>query len=110
MLHVEVIQNEWAAGQQRVVARLVLNGTGALEVESDDLPTWRPITMRPFFDGTAGREISPDADAEAFITLLHNHLRGDYLFATEAHAEGVYEHAVGAVIPIVSAAAPQESV
>jgi hypothetical protein len=99
MLHAEIIQNEWAAGIQRVVARVVL-ADGGLTLETDDLETWEPIALRPFRELETGAEVSPVEDPEGFVRHLHEHLSGDYLFATEAHEPGQCEYDVGAAIPL----------
>jgi hypothetical protein len=100
MLHVELIQNEWAAGQQRVVARLTLNGGGEIQIESTDDEVWREIVLRPFRDSHSGRDVSPEENPEAFLLGLHDHLRGDYLFATEPHSEDQCDLAVGMTVSI----------
>jgi hypothetical protein len=107
VLHVELIQNEWAAGQQRVVARLLLDDTRDLKLETSDEQTWESIAFRPFQDPASGRELSPDGDPEGFLRSLHLHLKGDYLFATEAHQEGQCEYEVGTTLPL-SAALPAD--
>lgn len=85
MLHVEIVRNEWSSGRQRIVAKLVLNGTGAIRAEGSD--QWTAVAMKPFVDLETGAELSAEA-GEPFLRGLHRHLRGDYLFATEAHDEG----------------------
>jgi hypothetical protein len=99
MPHVELIQNEWAAGQQRVVARVVLNGADRVQVEALS-EIWEPIALAPFIDPETGLEVSPDAEPERFVRALHRHLSGDYLFATQAHDDGECEYEVGRVFPI----------
>src|SRR3954452_22765899 len=78
MPHVELIQNEWAAGQQRVVAKVVLNGARAVQVEALS-EIWEPIALAPFTDPDTGLEVSPEAEPERFVRALHRHLSGDYL-------------------------------
>jgi hypothetical protein len=99
MLHAEIIQNEWAAGLQRVVARVVFSDNH-LSVEADDLDTWEPIALKPFREFETGVELSPAENPEGFIRHLHEHLNGDYLFATEAHAPGDCDYDVGAAVPL----------
>jgi hypothetical protein len=107
MVHVELIQNEWAAGQQRVVAKLVLSGSSELQLETDDEETWGALALKPFRHPDTGREISPTADPELFVRSLHRHLNGDYIFATEAHEEGECEYPIGQELPL-SAVVPGE--
>src|SRR5206468_263386 len=95
MLHVELIQNEWLAGRQLVVARLTLNGRGEVRLESADDDVWQPVAMRAFVDRETGREIAPEREPERFLRSLHDHLAGDYLFATEAHEQGECEYHLG---------------
>ena len=100
MLHVEVIQNEWAAGTQRVVGRLTLNGTGDVRVESTGDASWSSTILDPFRDPETGLEVSPQSDAETFVRRLHVSVNGDYLFATEAHEEGECEYPLGHDLPL----------
>jgi hypothetical protein len=111
MLHVELIQNEWAAGRQLVVARVTLNGTGDVHVESGDDDLWPPVALRPFVDRETGDELAPASDPERFLRSLHSSLAGDYLFATEAHEEGECEYHVGQALPLnVAPAEAREAV
>jgi len=100
MLHVELIQNEWAAGRQLVVARVTLEDNGRLKFESADDDVWGPVAFRSFVDQATGDEVSPK-EPERFIRALHEHLNGDYLFATEPH-EGGCEYHLGQAIPLTS--------
>lgn len=100
MLHVEIVQNEWSSARQRVVARLRLSD-GSVAVEhtgSDD--HWSEVALRPFMDRESGMEVAPETDPERFLRALHHHLRGDYLFATEAHEDGDCEFTLGEDIPL----------
>ncbi len=83
--HVDLVQNEWLAGFQRVVARIHAEGDG-LHIDSPDIDTWGPIVRRTFDDRGATTE-SPRARAEQFLGTLHDQIRGDYLFATDLHDE-----------------------
>ena len=99
MPHVELIQNEWAAGQQRVVAKVFLNGTGEVHVEAIG-DGWEHIALKPFIDPDTGLEVTVADQPERFVRALHRHLSGDYLFATEAHEDGECEFELGRAIPI----------
>jgi hypothetical protein len=59
MLHVEIIQNEWASGLQRVVARVVLADNGLLDIEAENVDMWREIALKPFRQAETGTEVSP---------------------------------------------------
>jgi hypothetical protein len=99
MLHVELIQNEWSAAQQRVVARLTLNGSG-VHVDPADDDHWTVLALRPFIDPITGTEVRAEEEPDRFLRGLHHHLNGDYVFATEAHEEGECEFALGTVVPL----------
>jgi hypothetical protein len=100
MLHVELIQNEWTAGRQRVVGRVLLNGSGEVSLEPVD-SGWEASALLPFIDPESGDELTPTADtAERFVRALHTHLKGDYLFATEAHDAGECEYRIGEELPL----------
>jgi hypothetical protein len=103
MLHVEIIQNEWAAGRQRVVGRVILNGSGKVSLEPVD-PGWEASALLPFVDPESGDELTPTDSAERFVRALHTHLNGDYLFATEAHDAGDCEYRIGEELPLSAAA------
>jgi hypothetical protein len=83
--HVDIVKNEWLAGYQMVVARVLLED-GAVRVDTSDPDVWDPIVLRPVVDRESGDEIGPD-QAEHFFARLHERLTGDYLFATEPHDE-----------------------
>lgn len=102
MLHAEIIQNEWAAGVQRVVARVVF-ADNHVTLETNDAETWEPIALKPFRELETGNEVSPVEEPELFVLHLHEHLNGDYLFATKAHAPGECEYDVGVAVPLNSA-------
>jgi hypothetical protein len=100
MLHVEVIQNEWAAGSQRVVGRVTVNGTGGVQVEAAEEAPWSSVLVESLRDPGTGDELSAKSDPERFVRSLHLLLHGDYLFATEAHEDGECEYAVGQMLPL----------
>ncbi len=84
--HVDVVQNDWLAGTQRVVARLWIE-RGSIRFESADEPTWRPILIREIADPETGKVVSP-SDPGTFLEVLARSLHGTYLFATTPHAKG----------------------
>lgn len=101
MLHVEILRNEWSAGRQRVVARLVVNGSGDVVFDAPD--EWISVVPESFRDPESGNQIGLH-DGTRYLTALHRYLNGDYIFATEAHEEGQCEFTVGAEIPLAPSA------
>jgi hypothetical protein len=81
--HVDVVHNEWAAGTQRVVARLTLRD-GQIQIDEPHPANWgaRLLLGYSLPDGTTA---DPVDDPIRFLTGLHLHLGGDYLLATEPH-------------------------
>lgn len=98
MPHVDIVKNEWLAGFQHVVARVLLEGEAA-KLDTDDPQRWGPIVLRPFADRASGEEIRPER-GELFVTRLHEQIRGDYLFATELHDESACPFHERLVVPI----------
>jgi hypothetical protein len=109
MLHVELIQNEWTAGRQRVVGRVLLNGTGRVSLEPVD-SGWEATALMPFKDPESGEELTPTENAERFVRGLHKHLNGDYFFATEAHDPGDCEYLIGEELPLNAASTETRTV
>jgi hypothetical protein len=85
--HVDVIESDWAAGVERLAARLVLNGKDVLLVDSPDPETWTGKLLRPVPDGF-GEMLAPDSDPKLFLTLLVDRLeQGSYVRAFAPHEE-----------------------
>src|SRR5438876_12234221 len=78
MTHVDIVKNEWLAGHQVVVGRVWTEG-GELHLDAS----------APEIEALIGRyrDLPAAGTAEDFVASLHDTLRGDYLFATELHAE-----------------------
>ncbi len=75
MLHIDVVENKWSAGEQRCVARAsVINGQ--IDVEGD--PHWRGLVQ-----GALDR--LGDATPESLLHELAAHFTSDYVHATEPH-------------------------
>jgi len=85
-LHVDVVRNEWSAGRQTVVARVVLHG-GRLSVDSPQPATWSEVVLRPLRDPETRHAISADVEPERFLRALSSQLHGSHLFATEPHED-----------------------
>jgi hypothetical protein len=100
MLHVEVILNEWTAGRQRVVGRVVLEESGEIRIEAADQAAWQESVLEPFRDPESGDELTPTETPERFVRGLHWSLSGDYLFATQAHNEGECDYPLGHELPL----------
>lgn len=79
MNHVDIVKNEWLAGYQLLVAR-VWATYDDVEIERiDEAEPWsEEIINRLRADFSNG-------DSASFVGSLHEHLRGDYLFATQPH-------------------------
>jgi hypothetical protein len=78
--HVDVIQTDWAAGVERLAARLVLNGAG-VHIEKSLGEPWRSKLLSPIPNGF-GETLEPEDDPKFFLHLLAERL-----------AEGTYVHA-----------------
>ena len=92
--HVDVVKNEWLAGYQVVVARVREAETGP-EVDAGE-PAWREFVLR-FVD---------EAGDSSQLGLLHDKMRGDYVFATEPHDEAACPFNGGLLIPLVAVDSP----
>lgn len=106
MLHVDIVRNEWSRGRQVLVARVRLEQANGVQLDTDDPETWAPVVLRPLT--IANEEVGPK-QGERFLRALHEHMRGDYLFATEAHDEShcEYPNGVGSEFPLKSGAGRQ---
>jgi hypothetical protein len=78
-LHIDVIENDWLAGQQRVVASLTFVD-GVPTLSSLDLAKWGSVV------GLAElpNPVRPEHE-EGLLHQVSKRLHGDYLFATEPH-------------------------
>lgn len=78
-LHIDVIENDWLAGQQRLVASLSFVN-GVPDLLSLDLPKWASVV---------GLEQLPTPvrpeEEEGLLRRISDRLQGDYLFATPPH-------------------------
>jgi hypothetical protein len=75
--HVDVVRNEWLAGYQFVVARL-REDHGQVQIDAEE--PWAGMLQRTREQGWADNDHS-------FVVGLHEHLTGDYVFATPPHDE-----------------------
>lgn len=99
-LHVDVIKNEWHAGQQALVARAFVKD-GHFVVDSlDGRKEWVEIVSRPFIEPQTGETLDPEKDSEAFLSKLNEAMHGSYLVATEAHEEEDCEYQSVVSIPV----------
>jgi hypothetical protein len=96
--HVDIVKNEWLAGFQMVVARLLMED-GKLRVDTNAPDVWEPIVWRPLVDRETGEKIGPDR-TEDFFSRLHERMSGDYLFATEPHDDKTCPYHDSLVVPI----------
>jgi hypothetical protein len=80
-VHVDVVQNDWLAGEQRAVARVIAGKK--LEIDSPDRPRWQPVVERALAELYA-----QDLEPEVLLHEVQRALQGSHLFATEPHDEG----------------------
>jgi hypothetical protein len=78
-LHIDVIENDWLAGQQRVVASLTFVD-GVPDLRSLDLPKWASVVGLEQLPNP----VRPDQE-EDLLQKISARLQGDYLFATPPH-------------------------
>ena len=97
-LHVDLIENDWLSGQQRVVASLSFRN-GIPDLLSLDLPKWASVL------GLAQlpTPVRPDEE-ENLLQAISTRLQGDYLFATPPHEMAECDYP--SVAPLQSASAP----
>ncbi len=98
--HVDVVKNEWLAGFQVVVARVCDDG-GKLRINAAN-PEWEALVERYH---TAAEDASPSA----FVDGLHEHLQGDYLFATEPHELEACPFHGDVILPVVGVEPEREA-
>jgi hypothetical protein len=85
--HVDVIETDWAAGVERLAARLVLNGKDVELTDSPEPDAWGRKLLAPVPDGF-GEMLAPQADPKLFLTLLVDRLEhGSYVRAFAPHEE-----------------------
>lgn len=85
--HVDVIETDWAAGVERLAARLVLNGKDVELTDSPEPEAWARKLLAPVPDGFGGM-LEPQADPKLFLTLLVDRLaHGSYVRAFAPHEE-----------------------
>ncbi len=83
--HVDVIQPDWAAGIERLAARLVLNGRGVEVTDSPDPDTWTEKLLLPIPDGF-GEIVGPEGDPKLFLhAFVGRHIAGTYIYALPLH-------------------------
>jgi hypothetical protein len=83
--HVDVIQPDWAAGVERLAARLVLNGRGVEVTDSPDPDTWARKLLMPIPD-RFGEMVGPENDPKLFLlAFVERHVTGTYIYALPPH-------------------------
>ena len=80
-LQVDLIENDWSAGEQRVVARLTIS-RGVPDLNSADIPRWSNLLELQKI-----KTPILDADIPNVLEQIHKRFQGDYLFVTEPHDE-----------------------
>ena len=79
-LHIDFIENDWPAGEQRMVASLEIID----EVPTLTAPANRDKWIRVFEVDKLKRPV-PYGEAEALLIQVSKRFQGDYVFATEPH-------------------------
>jgi hypothetical protein len=79
-LHIDFVENDWAAGQQLRVASLEVIDEVPTLTESVDPKKW----FRVLEIDKLPRPV-PYGKAEALLTQVSKRFQGDYVFATEPH-------------------------
>lgn len=83
--HVDIIKNDWFNGEQRVAARVALNGTGKLTIHALLDGDWDLVLRRPLRSHDAPAAIDPDDSPAEYLAALHDAWQGTYFEATEPH-------------------------
>jgi hypothetical protein len=83
MEHVDLVQNEWLAGLQHVVAQAWVEASD-VHVEASS-PTFAEIIRRPFRDPDTGGLMYAEKEPDTFLRGLEKAFHGSYLFATALH-------------------------
>ncbi len=78
-LHIDLIENDWLAGQQRVVAGLSVV-RGQYDFRTGDLPRWARVLEPAKLPSPA-----PTDGVEDLLKVVSSRIQGDYVFATEPH-------------------------
>jgi hypothetical protein len=81
--HVDILRNDWLAGEQRPIARLYVAG-GELKIDSPEPARWIPLVEDVLGDLVAAHE----GDPEAVLIEVPNVFRGSQLLATAPHGDG----------------------
>ena len=78
-LHIDLIENDGLAGQQRVVASLSVD-RGKYDLSSPDPSRWTRV-----LDTAKLPSPPPYEGVEALLWTVCKRIQGDYVFATEPH-------------------------
>jgi hypothetical protein len=85
--HVDIIRNDWLAGEQVLVARVRLDQWGALKVDAPAEP-WTENSLPRLIDHETGDSVRPDKEPERYFKLLPRGLDTSYLGASGPHGAG----------------------
>ena len=77
--HIHLIENDWLAGQQRIVATLSF-ARGRYDLQSQDPVKWANSLRL----GQLPELVRPE-DEERLLNTIASRVQGDYLFCTEPH-------------------------
>lgn len=84
MRHVDLVANDWVAGKQSWLARVIAIDSGGVKVEAVD-STWEKRLHQPITLAT-GEVFSPE-DGYAYLDGLTRKYQGTHVEATSAHED-----------------------
>ena len=79
-VHIHLIENDWLAGQQRIVATLSV-ANGLYDIQSPDPAKWAGALE---LSQLRASYLRPEEEEE-LLTGIFERVQGDYLFCTEPH-------------------------
>ncbi len=98
MTHVDLVQNDYAAGEHRVLGRVTSIGVRGVLVDCDDSNLER-VLAQPLFDFTTQTTASPTLDGDRYLAVLARSWDGTYILATPIHDEASCPFAATKSIP-----------
>jgi hypothetical protein len=82
--HVDVLENDWAKGVQRLAARAFPNGSHLEVTDTPDPDFWRTRLERTLYDTNIGNAVTVGSDPKYYLRLL-----------AEEYADSTYVQVVG---------------
>lgn len=84
MRHVDLVANDWTAGTQAWLARVIAIDSDAVKVEAID-PIWEQRLNQPITLSTG--EVFTPGDSSAYLDALARKYHGTHVEATNAHED-----------------------